>query len=170
MNMRSRPRIAREFCSKPTRKGTSAGALVRSQCGASVVELAVVIPALALLLLGAIDFGRAYYLSIEVANAARAGVQYGVRNSSDIAGMQNAALADGADVPGLNAVATSGCECSDGSNSVLNCANPPTCGGPSGPVNYVQVSTTATYRPIIPWPGGTLSIPMSGQARMRTDQ
>jgi TadE-like protein len=173
--MKSRPRITKPpFCQLIEKPRPGRVSRRRSQSGASLVELAVVLPFLLLLVLGAVDFGRAYYLSIEVANAARAGAQYGVRNSADIPGMQNAALSDGADVPGLSAVATSGCECSDGSDSVANCSSPPTCpGGAGGPiylVNFVQVSTTATYRPVIPWPGGTISIPMSGQARLRTDQ
>ncbi len=87
--------------------------------------------------------------------------------------MQNAALLDAPDVPGLTAVATAGCECSDGTGWVTPCAAPPSCGGAGGPsylVNYVQVNTNATYAPMIPWPGGALSIPLVGQAKMRTDQ
>jgi hypothetical protein len=143
-------------------------ALVRSEYGTSLLELAIVLPFLLLLVLGAIDFGRAYYLSIEVANAARAGVQYGVRNPSDFVGMQNAATSDAPDVPGLTATPAWGCECSDGTNSVLGCSSPPACAG--NPVDFVEVTTSATYAPIIPWPGGPLSIPMSGRAKMRTDQ
>jgi Flp pilus assembly protein TadG len=132
------------------------------------VELAVVLPFLLLLLLGAIDFGRAYYLSIEVANAARAGVQYGVRNPADFAGMQSAAKSDAVDIPSLDATAASGCECSDGSNSASPCANPPACTG--NPVDFVEVRTSATYTPMVPWPGGLASIPLSAQAKMQTDQ
>lgn len=131
------------------------------------------LPLLLLLVLGAIDFGQAYYLSIEVANAARAGVQYGAArgNVNDISGMQNAAIADAADVPGLVADPTWGCECSDGSGPVADCASPPTCGGAAGTgVYYVQVRTSVTYRPVIPWPGVPSLIPLTGQARMRVEE
>ena len=161
------------FPGRVEQPGPRRTARLRSQTGASLIELAFVIPLLLLLALGAIDFGRAYYLSIEVVNAARAGVQYGVKNSADIAGMQAAAVADAPDVPGLTAVATAGCECSESTVGVTPCTSPPACDGTSGPsylVNYVQVNTTATYSPLIPWPGGALSIPMVGQAKMRTDQ
>jgi hypothetical protein len=153
------------------------GERIRSQRGASLVELAIVIPFLVLLALGAIDFGRAFYLSIEVANAARAGVQYGAANGNltNFAGMETAANADAFDVPGGVAPnAVWGCECSDGSTSSQNCSPVPTCpGGASGPiylVDYVQVYTSATYTPLIPWPGIPLSIPMSSQAKMRLEQ
>ncbi len=151
------------------------GERIRSQRGSSLVELAIVIPFLVLLALGAIDFGRAFYLSIEVANAARAGAQYGVKNPSDVPGMKLAAQNDAHDVLNLDPpVATWGCECSDGSASVANCASPPTCpGGSSSPiylVDYVQVNTSAAYRPIIAWPGIPVSVPMSGQAKMRLEQ
>ena len=150
------------------------GARLRSQTGASLVELAVVMPFLVLLLLGAIDFGRAYYLSIEVANAARAGAQYGAVNGNltNFVGMQTAANEDAFDVPGGVAPnAVWGCECSDGSNPIPLCSSPPTCaGGPIYLVDYVQVNTSATYQPIIPWPGGPSSIPLSGQAKIRVEQ
>jgi Flp pilus assembly protein TadG len=146
----------------------SGATLVRCECGSSLVEFAMVLPLLLLLVLGAIDFGRAYYLSIEVANAARAGVQYGVRNSSDTAGMQTAAESDAPDVPNMTATSAVGCECADGSNSMSPCSSPPTCVG--NPVGFVEVTTNATYTPVIPWPGVPVSIPMNGQAKMRTEQ
>ena len=147
---------------------------LQSQTGASLVELAFVIPFLVLLALGAIDFGRAYYLSIEVANAARAGAQYGAANGNltNLSGMQTAANQDAFDVPGgVAPIAVWGCECSDGSSAVELCSSPPTCpGGPIYLVDYVQVNTSATYQLIIPWPGGASSIPLSGQAKIRVEQ
>lgn len=142
--------------------------LLRCESGSSLVEFAMVLPILLLLVLGAIDFGRAYYLSIEVANAARAGAQYGVLNSSDTAGMQTAAESDAPDVPNMTATPQVGCECLDGSNSMSPCSSPPACTG--NPVGFVEVTTNATYTPVIPWPSVPVSIPLTGQAKMRIDQ
>jgi Flp pilus assembly protein TadG len=144
-------------------------ALVKSERGSSLVELALIVPVLSLLLLAAVEFGRAYYLSIEVANAARAGAQFGVQNAS-LAGMQAAATSDaadiaGRDVSGFTSTASSGCECSDGSGQSSDCTSPPTC---LHVVNYVQVTTTATYTPLIPLPGLPSSgVILHGQAMMR---
>ena len=67
------------------------------QKGTALLELALVWPLLSLVLLGVIDFGRIFYASIEVTNAAHAGVQYGARSltlANDTAGMQSAAIND----------------------------------------------------------------------------
>lgn len=137
--------------------------LVRSERGQSLVELALMIPVLGMLLFGAIDFGRGYYLSIEVSNAARAGAQFGVENAS-AAGMRNAAKSDAPDVAGITATASYGCECPDGTGQVTDCSSSPGC---ANAVNYVKVTTHATYTPLIPWPGIPSSIPLQGQAKMR---
>jgi Flp pilus assembly protein TadG len=137
--------------------------LVRSDCGQSLVELALMIPVLGMLLFGAIDFGRGYYLSIEVTNAARAGAQFGVENAS-AARMQTAAKSDAPDVAGITATASYGCECPDGTGQIADCSSSPGC---ANAVNYVQVTTNATYTPLIPWPGIPSSIPLQGQAKMR---
>jgi Flp pilus assembly protein TadG len=137
--------------------------LVRSERGSSLVELALMLPVLGLLLFGAIDFGRGYYLSIEVTNAARAGAQFGLSNAST-ARMQSAATSDAPDVAGITATATYGCECPDGTGQIPNCSSSPGC---ANAVNYVQVTTNATYTPLIPWPGVPSSIPLQGQATMR---
>jgi Flp pilus assembly protein TadG len=49
--------------------------------GAAAVELAIVLPILVTVLLGATDFGRYSYSAIAVANAARSGAAYGSMNS-----------------------------------------------------------------------------------------
>lgn len=146
----------------------SVHASVVSECGSSLVELALMLPFLVLLLLGIVDFGRAYYLSVEVNNAAHTGALYGTQNSTDTTGMQNAATGDAPDVSGIAATATYGCECSDGSNPVANCTSPPTCA--VNVVNYVQVTTSATYKPLFPWPGIPSSLTLQGSARLRAGQ
>jgi Flp pilus assembly protein TadG len=143
-------------------------ALLSQERGASLLELALALPLLSLLLLGVIDFGRAYYFNIEVSGAAHTGALYGTHNPTDTTGMQNAALGDAPDVPGVTATATYGCECSDGSNGVPLCATQPSCG--INVVNYVQVTTTATYKTLFPWPGIPSSIVLTGTAQLRAGQ
>lgn len=133
--------------------------------GMSILETAIVLPVLILLLLGAIDFGGAYYVAIEVNSAAHAAAVYGAQNFTDTTGMVTAATSDASDLSTLSTTATYGCECSDGSSSVASCTTTPTC--THNVVYYVQVNTTATYNSVFNYPGipGTLSF--SGQARMR---
>jgi Flp pilus assembly protein TadG len=136
--------------------------------GASLVEFGLMLPFLGLLLLGVIDFGRAYYMEVEVSNAAYTGALYGTQSHTDITGMQNAASGDAADISSMTATATYGCECSDGSNAVASCSSPPTCA--VNVVNYVQVTTSATYKPMFPWPGIPSSISLHGSAKLRAGQ
>ena len=143
------------------------------QRGASLLELAVVLPILLLLSIGAVDFARAYYLGIEVASAARAGAQYGAQNAgttTDIAGMEAAATADASNVTGLTPSASWGCMCSDGSGQSASCGSPPSCGSGTQQVNYVTVNTQATYTPLIHWPGIPSTITLSNSVTYQAGQ
>ena len=51
--------------------------------GSAAIELAIVLPILVTVLLGATDFGRFSYSAIAVANAARSGAAYGIMNPFD---------------------------------------------------------------------------------------
>jgi Flp pilus assembly protein TadG len=138
---------------------------IEDEGGSSLLELSLILPMLVLILVGAVDFGKAYYLAIEISSAAEAGALYGTQNTADTSGMQAAAVMDAADVPGLAAVATRGCECSDGSGVVANCSSTPTCN--VNVVNFVQVNTSAGYTPIFRYPGLPASITLTGYSRMR---
>lgn len=140
--------------------------LGREDRGTSLVETAVLMPVLMLLFVGTIDFGRAYYSAIEVNSAAEAGALYGVQNPTDLTGMVAASKLDAADLASVAAVATYGCECSDGGSVVPSCGTAPTC--TYNVVNYVEVDTTYTYTPIIRYPGLSSALTLHGSARMRS--
>jgi len=140
------------------------------QRGATLVELALLLPVFTLLFLGVLDVGRGYYFAMEVSNAARAGAQYGYQSSGtmiDSTGIQNAALKDAFDIGASGGTCSVsacwnsnyptsswGCMCSDGTQMSTNCAaGTLTCSTNSRQVNYVDVQTNATYKPMIAWPG-----------------
>ena len=54
-----------------------------AQPAQALVEMAIVLPILLLLILGAMDFGRVFYAKIVITNAAREGVNYLSRNPDD---------------------------------------------------------------------------------------
>jgi Flp pilus assembly protein TadG len=141
---------------------------VRTRCeeGSQLIELALVLPMLIAVFIGAVDFGRAYFLSMEVTSAAEAGAMYGITNPADTAGMQSAALADAPDLPGMTPTATYGTECADGSSPALANNTPPS-SCPTGVVQFVEVDTTTTYQPILYYPGFQSAFTLSGKSRMR---
>ena len=138
--------------------------------GQALVELALLVPLFALMLLGAAEFSRVEYASVEVANAARAGVQYGAQNritALDLTGMQRAAVSDGPEVTSLLATASSFCTCSDGTS--ITCANASTnCAARIS--QYVQVNTTAAVTPLMYCPGLPRTYTVQSVAAMRVEQ
>ena len=54
--------------------------LFRHRRGQSLVETALVLPVLAFLTFGLLDFGRAYYFQVAITNAAREGTRTGILN------------------------------------------------------------------------------------------
>src|ERR1700693_3152795 len=80
-----------------------------------------------LVLFGVIYFSRIFSSACAVQGAARAGTQYGMLSPvhyNDLAGMQNAALANSGSPSGMMATATQFCACSIG-GAVQSC--PATC-------------------------------------------
>jgi Flp pilus assembly protein TadG len=155
--------------------------VLSSECGSAIVEVALVATFILIpLLIGAIDFGRAFYISIEVANAARAGVQYGSQNEvalHDTTNMIKVAQAEAPDVSttcgaGTNAcwVATYpqaifGCELSDGTSVTPNSTS---CNSVTKhPVDFVMVTTKVTYTPMFNIFGLFPPLTLNSQAKMR---
>lgn len=118
-----------------------------------MVELAILVPVVMLLLLGAADFGRILYASVEVANASAAGVMYGAQTlgtAKDTAGMTQAAKNEAQDLKAssLTVNASEYCQCPD-KNSV-------SCGGScsSGKARlYVSVTASYPFKTLVGYPG-----------------
>ncbi|HUH63774.1 MAG TPA: TadE/TadG family type IV pilus assembly protein [Terracidiphilus sp.] len=141
------------------------------ESGQSLVETAFLVPLLVLVLMGAVEFGRVAYESIEVTNAAKAAVQYGAQNRTtaiDATGMRTAATKDAPNVSGLTTSVSTACTCSNTQYIPTSCSDNTTCSS-HGAVNEVTltVTTSATFSPIIHCPGLPGSITLHGQAVQR---
>ena len=133
------------------------------EAGQSLVEMALVLPVLITILIGAAEIARVAYAAIEVANAAHAGAQYGAQSgytASDATGIATAASNDAANLNGMTTTSSYACVCSDGSASTCqptDCAN-------SQIEQTVTVNTSVTFDPLIHLPGLPKTYTLKGQA------
>ena len=146
----------------------SRGVRQDKEAGQSIVELALTLPILVLLLLGAVEFGRFAYFAIEISNAAKAAAQYGAQKSltaADVSGMQAVAASDAPEVAKActnfttTIVQPPTCSCMVG-----GAGSSTACDGSVGCTGYIvqnlTISTSAQCKPVI-YParfGGTLTI------------
>lgn len=124
-----------------------------------MLEMVLLLPFLIVLFLGIVDFGRVYYATIEVTQAARAGAQYGAQNTTtanDLAGITTAAR-NAAPNLGPTPVAVLPtppryCLCSDGTSVSCSQRCPVGCTtGCVAPQVYVTVTTQFTFRTFAPY-------------------
>ncbi|HLY02485.1 MAG TPA: TadE family protein [Candidatus Cybelea sp.] len=128
-----------------------------------MIEFALLAPVLILLVVGVIEVGRFTYFGILAAHAAEAGAKYGAENlytAQDQTGMKNAVLNDGQNLA-WNVAATHTCS---QNGSVATCLS-----GTPGPnmVYYVNVTVTATFHPLLYYPGVPTALPVTAYATMR---
>jgi Flp pilus assembly protein TadG len=132
--------------------------LVRLWCdqrAVSAIEFALIAPILAMLMLGAYDFGNAAMQQIQLQEAVRAGGGYAVNWPTDVAGIQNAvasALPAGWVLTNTGDVAAVACSCLDPSDgtatNLAGCdtGNFDTCAANSGLV--ISINATMAYTAI----------------------
>ena len=133
------------------------------QAGQALIEMALILPLLAFITMGAIEFGQVLYAAIEVSNAAKAAVEYAAMNGGnyyDTTGITAAANADAYDVTNssgfFNTAITipSGypsisCSCTGGETCTVNTAPAPPSGCTTHMIVTVTVHTQATVTPMI---------------------
>jgi len=160
-------------CKKLRRGLLKDHAVVSKDAGQSLIELALTLPLLVLLLIGVAELGRLAYYSVEVSNAARAGVAYGAQNhvtASNLAGMRTAAQNDAGNITLATTTATNSCACSSAYTTTSACTTTFSCSGTNRIIEYVQVNTTATVSPLFKYPGVSKTYTLNGQAVMRVEQ
>lgn len=139
-----------------------------SEEGGAIAETAMTAPLLMVLVVGSVEFARVAYASIEVVNAARAGVSYGAQSgltASDTAGITWAATNDGANLPGMTvATPVLGYTCSDGNAPT---GTPPACSGTAHLEETVTVQTQVIMNPLIHVPGLPATYTLNGSATQK---
>jgi Flp pilus assembly protein TadG len=132
--------------------------------GGAIAETALTAPLLVVLVVGSVEFARVAYASIEVVNAARAGVSYGAQSgltASDTAGITWAATHDGVNIPGMTVTNVAiGYVCSDGSAAT---GTPPAC-TTAGLEETLTVQTQVRMNPLIHVPGLPATYTLNGSA------
>ena len=128
--------------------------LRRSDVGTALVELAVVLPLLILLAIGAAEFGRIFFAAITVANAARAGAQFGAQKfqSGNSVGMTLAAQNEAGDVGTIANFPSRFCRCPDGTAPPCTGVGA-TCGSDGAVQVFVKDSAVKTITMILKYPG-----------------
>ena len=144
----------------------AAGRLRRSRDGAALAEMAIVFPVLLLLLIGVVDYGRLYYTSITVANAARAGAEYGAHSSEasvNFSAMKSFAQGDGQEAGTLTLAARNYCQCAGAANASCTA-----CTGGVAPDVFVEVTASKMVKMLLRFPGLPDSISIIRKATFRS--
>jgi Flp pilus assembly protein TadG len=133
---------------------------ITGESGQSLVELALTMPVLLLLLLGAVEFGQAAFQAIQLSNAAKAAAQYGAQQAytaSDVTGMTAIAQQEVPAIPVSVSVGPPTCSCSspDAGAPSFSCtkAADTACASPSHIVQTLTITVSAPFNPGVFAPG-----------------
>ena len=134
-------------------------AALRARHAVAAVEFALIAPAFVMLLAGAVSFGDALRVKVELGNAARAGADYVAVHGYNLLNIQAAAQAAtnlGVNVTVVPVFSLAECMNMDGSAPTLDptlapCSSKTSTGAPPG--LYVTVTVTTPYRYIVAIPG-----------------
>jgi Flp pilus assembly protein TadG len=141
-------------------------AYLGGDAGQSFVELALTVPFLFLILVGAGELARLAYAAIEVSSAAKAAVQsaaWSRGNAANTAGIKSAATKDAPDITLGTTTVTSSCICSNGSAST--CAS--TDCSTSHIEEFITVQTQTTFDPLIHLSGLPTTFTLRGRATQK---
>lgn len=139
--------------------------------GQSLVEFALVLPLLIILMLGAVEIGRAAYFAILVTNAAYSAVEYGAQ-TPDTAGNDNgiiqAALNEAPMLSPDNVIIQDfKYECPDGTATTPSAAATDCAGAGGRFFSYLEVNTQFDLMPLFGFPGLPTMYPLKGYATER---
>lgn len=145
--------------------------------GNAAVEMAVAVPVLMVMVLGAIDFGRVHLEAMVVKNASHIGSFYGAQSmqyATNSSGIQAAATGDAGGVSAFSVTNDIICQCLDANGDYNSGVTQATCGdadcGTYGvPRVYVRTRTQNTFSTLGWYPGvpQTTGMDMTGWVRVQ---
>lgn len=142
--------------------------------GSAMVEMALMLPLVLMMCMGAVDFGRLFYHAVTTINAAGTGAHYGSHDNiiaGDLAGIEQRAADDAKDVTGATVSASQlcGCPTSSGGFAKVDCVDLATtsCAGYGVPRAYVLVNVGEKFQTVGTYPGIPPTTPVGHWAYMR---
>lgn len=141
---------------------------VRDEHGSSFIELSLILPILLLMLLGVVDFGLVFDQYMTVIDSIRASAEYATIYGQRANSGQVEALAQqfASGIPGYSVSASLACVCNPGGGGV-SCTS--SCGGAvTTPLQYMQITATATLPLLYGVRGFPTNIPVTSTAFIRT--
>ena len=143
--------------------------LARGEAGVAAVELAMIAPVFALLLVGVVDYGLLWSRNMELANAVRAGTQYALIRkpvNGDTTAIRQQVI-DSAPAPKIGShdpQVTLFCECPNGT-SVPNC-DPAVC-APDDMQTFISITLSEQYPLLLDYPGFDSPVQLTQSSTMR---
>lgn len=137
--------------------------------GVAAVEFALIVPILAMLMIGLMDFGLFINAEMKLENMARASAEY-VVNGGDEANIAQDVLAYAYTPDSVNSfddiqiITATTCECDDG--TAVDCGG--SCDGTGYMRRFFAVELDLEYMTVFPYPGLPDSITLIGHARLQT--
>jgi Flp pilus assembly protein TadG len=142
----------------------------RRERGAALVELALATPLLAVLIVGAVDFARIFYLAMQVTNAARAGAQYGSTSTLPFVAANVKTKAESASpqiAPYTVATPVESCFCmtNTGGSTAQTCTV--ACGSGTHKAVFITVTASKAFSPVMRFPGIPSSLTITRTVTLR---
>ena len=145
--------------------------LLRTERGVAAVELALIAPVIAIIILGVVDYGRVFTRTTTLANAAKAGTQFAMISrpqQGDLSAILTAtqtALPD--DFAGTTPDVQLRCECPPVGSGLQDCAAAEASCGVGTPSIYVQITIQETYATLFDYQFIPPTVDLTEQSIMR---
>jgi Flp pilus assembly protein TadG len=138
---------------RPCRRATALGA---DRHGVATIELAIILPVVTVLMLGALDLGILVHREMDLRQAARAGAQYALQDATDHDAIRRTAidaLGPQSNAPQATATVTTACECPTSPGDLatattVGCGTPTCAATGKNPATYVTVTVSQAYAPL----------------------
>jgi Flp pilus assembly pilin Flp len=143
--------------------------LGRGQAGVSAVELAMIAPVLALLIVGTVDYGLVWTRNTQITNAVRAGTQYAMIRrpiQGDTTAIRQQVI-DAAPAPKIGShdpQVTLFCEC-PGGTAAAGC-DPAVC-APADMETFISITLSEQYPLLLDYPGFNNPVTLTQSSIMR---
>jgi Flp pilus assembly protein TadG len=142
---------------------------IKDKSGVAAIEFALIGPMILLILIGAFDYGNYINQVMQLENVTRTAAEYVVEGGdidniqTDVISLSN--LSDLNTNP-VTVTAQLACACRD-ETVVADCTDADACGANDYTRQFIEVTLSRTYTPIMPYPGLPDSVTLGGSVRMQ---